>query len=139
MSGELAKPNISIPRGTLQAVFATLTTYVVTAFLLCLTCSRHLLQSNYLIFVDLNMSSTIILVGIFAATFFSSMSNMLGASRVLNRLAHDKLFGMLLQPATLEVKNGNPVMSVAISWACVVVSIYFANIYSFSLFSLWEP
>lgn len=49
MSGELARPNISIPRGTLQAVFCTLLTYVLTAFLLCLTCSRHLLQSNYLV------------------------------------------------------------------------------------------
>lgn len=49
MSGELARPNVSIPRGTLQAVFATFLTYVLTAFLLCLTCSRNLLQSNYLV------------------------------------------------------------------------------------------
>lgn len=49
MSGELARPNVSIPRGTLQAVFTTFLTYMLTAFLLCLTCSRNLLQNNNLV------------------------------------------------------------------------------------------
>jgi len=49
MSGELARPNVSIPRGTLQAVFTTLLTYILTAFLLCLSCSRQLLQADYLV------------------------------------------------------------------------------------------
>ncbi|KAI1721962.1 amino acid permease domain-containing protein [Ditylenchus destructor] len=50
------------------------------------------------------------------------MSNMIGASRVLNRLAQDKLFGLLLQPATVEFgPSGNPVISVVISWLCVVL------------------
>lgn len=61
------------------------------------------------------------MLGIFAATFFSSMSNLIGASRVLNRLAQDKLFGMILQPAAVEVGSGNPIISVIISWSCVVV------------------
>lgn len=46
---------------------------------------------------------------------------MIGASRVLNRVAHDKLFGYLLHPAKIEVGGGNPVASVIISWICVVV------------------
>ncbi|KAI6197106.1 hypothetical protein M3Y94_01185800 [Aphelenchoides besseyi] len=120
VSGELARPNISIPRGTLQAIFATCLTYLLTALLLCLTCSRELLQSDYMVMVDVNISSSLIMAGIGAAVFFSSMSNMLGASRVLNRLAHDKLFGLLLQPAAVESKSGNPVISVIISWLAVV-------------------
>lgn len=117
---ELAKPNISIPRGTLQAVFCTLATYLLTSLLLTLTCSRKLLHSDYLIMVEISILPSLIMLGIFAATFFSSMSNLLGASRVLNRVAHDKLFGLLLQPATVETKSGNPVISVFISWICVV-------------------
>lgn len=49
MSGELARPNVSIPRGTLQAVFTTFLIYLLTSFLLCLTCSRDLLQNNNLV------------------------------------------------------------------------------------------
>uniref|UniRef100_A0A914E1C6 Solute carrier family 12 member 9 n=1 Tax=Acrobeloides nanus TaxID=290746 RepID=A0A914E1C6_9BILA len=122
MSGELARPNISIPRGTLQAVFCTLMVYLLTAFLLCITCSRKLLQSDYLVMVDINVLPSCIMLGVFIATFFSSMSNMLGASRVLNRLAQDKLFGLILKPASYEVgSSGNPVISVIISWICVVL------------------
>ncbi|KAL3090371.1 hypothetical protein niasHS_006823 [Heterodera schachtii] len=122
MSGELARPNVSIPRGTLQAVFATLLTYVLTAFLLCLSCSRDLLQGNYMAMVDISSVPSLIMLGIFVATFFSSMSNLIGASRVLTRFAQDKLFGALLRPATIEVgSKRNPIISVIISWVCVVM------------------
>lgn len=50
-NGFLARPNVSIPRGTLQAVFTTFLTYVLTAFLLCLSCSRELLQGDYMVSV----------------------------------------------------------------------------------------
>lgn len=120
VSGELKNPAIAIPRGTLQAVFVTLMVYILTAFLLCVTCSRDLLKNDYLVMVDIDIPA-LIFVGIFAATFFSSMSNLTGASRVLQRLAQDKLFGMLLAPACHETKSGNPVVSVIISWVCVVL------------------
>ncbi|KAK6104225.1 Amino acid permease family protein [Brugia pahangi] len=121
MSGELARPCTSIPRGTVQAVFVTLFVYIITAFFTAATCSRELLQSNYSVMMNVNISPLFILIGIFSTTFFSSMSNMIGASRVLNRVAHDKLFGYLLHPAKIEVSGGNPVASVIISWICVVL------------------
>lgn len=47
MSGDLAYPSVSIPRGTVQAVFVTLAVYILTAFFTAATCSRKLLQSDY--------------------------------------------------------------------------------------------
>ena len=47
MSGELARPSISIPRGTVQAVFTTFSVYILTAFLMACTASRNLLQNDY--------------------------------------------------------------------------------------------
>uniref|UniRef100_F1KUJ3 Solute carrier family 12 member 9 n=1 Tax=Ascaris suum TaxID=6253 RepID=F1KUJ3_ASCSU len=121
MSGELARPSVSIPRGTVQAVVATLVVYILTAFLTAGSCSRYLLQSDYAEMMNVNISPWFILVGIFSTTFFSSMSNMIGSSRVLNRVAHDKLFGFLLHPAKIEIASGNPVVSVIIAWICVVL------------------
>ncbi|CAI5442281.1 unnamed protein product [Caenorhabditis angaria] len=121
MSGELARPSVSIPRGTVQAVFTTLIIYIMTALLMASTASRHLLQNDYTVMMDTNFQRWFILIGIFSTTLFSSMSNLIGSSRVLNRLSHDKLFGCLLRPAKIEIGDRNPVVSVVISWICVVL------------------
>ncbi|CCD72774.1 Solute carrier family 12 member 9 [Caenorhabditis elegans] len=121
MSGELARPSVSIPRGTVQAVFMTLFVYVMTAFLMATTSSRYLLQNDYTVMMDTNFHRVFILIGIFSTTLFSSMSNLIGSSRVLNRLSHDKLFGCLLRPAKIEIGDRNPVVSVVITWMCVVL------------------
>lgn len=47
MSGELAKPSVSIPKGTVQAVLFTLGVYIITAFTTASTCSRYLLHNDY--------------------------------------------------------------------------------------------
>ncbi|WKX96227.1 hypothetical protein Q1695_012573 [Nippostrongylus brasiliensis] len=120
MSGELARPSVSIPRGTLQAVLTTLLVYIMTAFLMAATSSRYLLQNDYTVMMDTNFQRWFILIGIFSTTLFSSMSNLIGSSRVLNRLSHDKLFGCLLRPAKIEIGDRNPVVSVIITWLCVV-------------------
>ncbi|PIC49677.1 hypothetical protein B9Z55_008207 [Caenorhabditis nigoni] len=121
MSGELARPSVSIPRGTVQAVFTTLFAYIATAFLMAATSSRYLLQNDYTVMMDTNFHRIFILIGIFSTTLFSSMSNLIGSSRVLNRLSHDKLFGCLLRPAKIEIGDRNPVVSVVITWICVVL------------------
>ncbi|CAB3404633.1 unnamed protein product [Caenorhabditis bovis] len=121
MSGELARPSVSIPRGTVQAVFMTLFVYIMTAFLMASTSSRYLLQNDYTVMMDTNFNRIFILIGIFSTTLFSSMSNLIGSSRVLNRLSHDKLFGCLLRPAKIEIGDRNPVVSVVITWICVVL------------------
>lgn len=121
MSGDLARPSVSIPRGTVQAVISTLFVYIATAFLMASTSSRYLLQNDYTVMMDTNFQRWFILIGIFSTTLFSSMSNLIGSSRVLNRLSHDKLFGCLLRPAKIEIGDRNPVVSVVITWFCVVL------------------
>ncbi|VDK50448.1 unnamed protein product [Cylicostephanus goldi] len=70
--------------------------------------------------MDTNFQRWFILIGVFSTTLFSSMSNLIGSSRVLNRLSHDKLFGCLLRPAKIEIGDRNPIVSVIITWLCVV-------------------
>uniref|UniRef100_A0A1I7XTS9 AA_permease domain-containing protein n=1 Tax=Heterorhabditis bacteriophora TaxID=37862 RepID=A0A1I7XTS9_HETBA len=67
--------------------------------------------------VDLNQNITAEYTGFRTCNDYCSSS---GSSRVLNRLSHDKLFGCLLRPATIEIGDRNPVVSVIITWLFVV-------------------
>ncbi|KRX99318.1 Solute carrier family 12 member 9 [Trichinella pseudospiralis] len=119
MSGELKQPNISIPKGTLQALLATFLVYFLTTFLIGASCSNVLLQNNYIVMQNINVWPPFIFIGIVAATLAAALSNLIGASRVLFRLAVDRLFGVLLHVATFH-SGGNPVMAVFMSWILVV-------------------
>lgn len=121
MSGELKQPDVSIPRGTLQAVTMTYAVYIVTAILLGAASSGYLLRNDYTVLMDINLWPPFILIAIFATTLFSSMSNLLGASRVISRVGEDRLFGFLLKPTTVYFGDRNPIFSVIIGWALAVV------------------
>ncbi|KAG7296841.1 hypothetical protein JYU34_019697 [Plutella xylostella] len=55
------------------------------------------------------------------ATFSAGLSNLIGASRVLEALAKDDIFGVLLRPVV--PRGNNPVAAVIISWLLVQVGI----------------
>ncbi|XP_050685118.1 solute carrier family 12 member 9 isoform X2 [Leptidea sinapis] len=121
MSGELKSPSRSIPLGTLTALLFTGISYVLLTFLTAATCSRALLQNNYVYLLPINIWKPFIAVGMLTATFSAGLSNLIGASRVLEALAKDNIFGFLLRP--MVSRSGNPVMAVVMSWLLVQVGI----------------
>lgn len=58
-------------------------------------------------------------VGTLTATFSTAMSNLIGASRVLEALAKDQMFGRWLNWVRWGTWRGNPMAAVAASWALV--------------------
>ncbi|XP_076472572.1 LOW QUALITY PROTEIN: solute carrier family 12 member 9-like [Babylonia areolata] len=119
MSGELKDPSKAIPKGTLSAVAFTFFTYVIMTLLLAGSCDRFLLQNNYVFLQEINVWPPFVVIGIFAATLSAALGNLIGASRILEALANDQLFGMLLKPATITTSSGNPYVAVLISWFLV--------------------
>ncbi|CAH2061012.1 unnamed protein product, partial [Iphiclides podalirius] len=121
MSGELKEPSRSIPSGTLWALLFTALSYCALSLLSAATCSRGLLQNNYVYLLPINVWPPFIALGMLMATFSAGLSNLIGASRVLEALAKDNIYGFLLKP--MASNNGNPVMAVLASWLLVQVGI----------------
>ncbi|XP_041983839.1 solute carrier family 12 member 9 isoform X2 [Aricia agestis] len=121
MSGELKNPSRSIPAGTLAALLFTAVAYVALTLLTGATCSRGLLINDYVYLLPINIWPPFIAVGMLVATFSAGLSNLIGASRVLEALAKDNIFGFLLRPMVSE--SGNPVAAVIASWLLVQIGI----------------
>jgi potassium/chloride transporter 9 len=70
-----------------------------------------------------------ITVGVFAATLSAALSTLIGASRVLQALAKDRLFSGILHPFTWTVgKNKEPLPAVLFSWFIVQMTLFLGRL-----------
>ncbi|XP_052864706.1 solute carrier family 12 member 9 [Anopheles cruzii] len=119
MSGELKNPSKSIPAGTLSAVLFTFLCYMALAVLIAATTTGTLLQNNFLFLGPINLWPTFVTIGILTATFSTGLSNLIGASRVMEALAKDRVFGSLMNFVVKGTYKSNPIAAVIASWMLV--------------------
>ncbi|XP_037709984.1 solute carrier family 12 member 9 [Drosophila subpulchrella] len=119
MSGELKNPSKSIPWGTLSAVAFTFVSYIILSFLMSCTTPYLTMQNNYLFLMPVNLWPPFTAIGILTATFSTSLSNLIGSSRILEALSKDQVFGSLLNFVIHGTWKGNPIAAVAVSWCLV--------------------
>nr|XP_014346148.1 PREDICTED: solute carrier family 12 member 9 isoform X2 [Latimeria chalumnae] len=124
MSGELKDPSSAIPKGTIIAVVYTFIIYLLLFFMISFTCDRVLLQEDYGFFRNINVWPPFVIIGIYSTSLSASMSTLIGASRILHALAKDDLFGVVLAPAKISSKGGNPWVAVLYTWVLVQVVLF---------------
>jgi amino acid transporter len=95
MSGDLRNPAKSIPNGTLTSIAFTGVVYVAMAILLGGAVSRETLQTDNMVIREVAVFGPLITAGIFAATLSSAIGSMMGAPRILQALARDRIFKRL--------------------------------------------
>lgn len=125
MSGDLAKPSQSIPRGTLLAVAFTAVIYLSQAWLLGCTRPSSELIDNNMVIRDIARWPMLITAGVFAATLSSALGSMMGAPRILQAFARDEVFDSLNFFGAGSGPLGEPrratVLTFIISQACILL------------------
>ncbi|XP_043245885.1 solute carrier family 12 member 9-like [Amphibalanus amphitrite] len=119
MSGELANPGRSIPWGTLPAQAISFCTYLLLFVLTAATCSHFLLANNFIYMMGINYWSGFVFIGIILATVSASLSNLMGASRVLDALVKDRLWGDLQRLVVATTWRANPLGALTVCFVGV--------------------
>jgi len=116
-SGELKKPEANIPKGTLWAIGVSMTVYLIMALFCGAVATRGEggLHDNVLIMEDISFWGPLILFGVYAATFTSALASLVGAPRILLRIAKDGLFNFLTPFAKVNQK-GEPLRGYAVAF-----------------------
>jgi amino acid transporter len=128
MSGDLRDPARSIPRGTLAAVFVTAVVYASQAIFLGGSRSRTALVDDTMIMADIALLPAFIAAGVFAATISSALGSMMGAPRILQSLARDRLFPRLGPLGVLSGKKGEPRRAILVTFLIAEAGILLANL-----------
>jgi amino acid transporter len=108
MSGDLVDPGKSIPLGTFLAVGISIVVYFSVAVLLAATVPNSILAEDYSAMKSVSAIGFFIDAGVIAATLSSAMASFMGAPRILQSLAADRIFTVLTPFAKVSQPTGNP-------------------------------
>lgn len=108
MSGDLQDPGKSIPRGTFWAVGLSLLTYFSVALVFAGALPNAYLATHYDAMKAVALNTYVVDAGVIAATLSSALASFMGAPRILQSLASDKVFPQLDFFAKTHRISGNP-------------------------------
>ncbi len=128
MSGDLKDPGKSLPRGTFFAVGLSTLVYVIVAFLFAGGLPREVLSGDYASMKRVASVGFVIDAGVIAATLSSGMASFLGAPRILQSLAQDRIFPFLLPFARGAGATGNPRRGVLLSCGIAFATVALGNL-----------
>jgi len=115
MSGDLKNAGKSLPLGTFCAVALSIVIYLSVAVLFAASQPLAVLAADYGAMADISYWSPLITGGVVAATLSSAMASFLGAPRILQSLARDKIFSFLSPFAQGSGPAENPRRGVLLS------------------------
>lgn len=128
MSGDLRDPGTALPKGTFAAVGLSTVVYVSVAVLLAGAASQAVLIDDTGVMGSVAWFGPLIDAGVIAATLSSAMASFLGAPRILQSLAHDRVFPVLQPFAKVHPTTGNPRRGVLLSMVIALATIGLGNL-----------
>lgn len=128
MSGDLADPGKSLPLGTFLAVGVSILVYFAVAVLFAGNMPLADLQADYGAMGRVAAWGFLIDAGVIAATLSSAMASFLGAPRILQSLAADRIFSFLAPFAKGYGPTQNPRRGVLLSLVIALLTIAMGNL-----------
>ncbi|KAF4538551.1 Cation chloride cotransporter [Lasiodiplodia theobromae] len=116
MSGDLKAPSKSIPSGTLYGLALTFAAYTVVIISMAASITRVSLYNNENVIQAVNISGTLVLLGEFASTFFSTLMGVIGSAKLLQALARDKLIPGLSTFAQGTKGAHEPILAIGLTY-----------------------
>jgi len=115
MSGDLADPRKSLPRGTFAAVALSLVVYTAAAVLFVAGAPLGVLAADYDAFRNFSLWPPLFDAGVVAATLSSALASFLGAPRILQAMARDEILPVLSPFGRGAGKADNPRRAVVLT------------------------
>lgn len=115
MSGDLKDAGKSLPAGTFYAVGLSILVYFSVAVLFAGSRPLQFLSTDYRAMGDISEWAILVDAGVIAATLSSAIASFLGAPRILQSLAKDKIFPVLNVFAVGTGATENPRKGVLLS------------------------
>lgn len=91
MSGDLKDPKKSIPFGSIMAILVGLVVYISLAFFFAYTVNSDTLSDDPNVLLKISWIPELVIAGIWGATLSSALGSILGAPRILQATATDKI------------------------------------------------
>lgn len=123
MSGDLKDPGKSLPLGTFSAVGLSIIVYFAVAIVFAGAMPNDILMRDYGAMNRVASIGFLIGAGVIGATLSSAMASFLGAPRILQSLAADRIFPVLLPFSQGVGPTNNPRRGVLLSSAIAFATI----------------
>ncbi|MGK7394753.1 MAG: hypothetical protein ACNS62_09270 [Candidatus Cyclobacteriaceae bacterium M3_2C_046] len=91
MSGDLQNPKKSIPTGSISAIVVGFLVYIGLAFFFAYTVNESLLAGDSQVLLKISWVPELVIAGIWGATLSSALGSILGAPRILQATAVDRI------------------------------------------------
>ncbi|MFA6769568.1 MAG: hypothetical protein WCR71_00150 [Bacteroidales bacterium] len=91
MSGDLKDARKDIPRGVIASILAALLVYVALSFFLSFTVESEMLVSDPNVLFKISLVPQLVIAGVLGATLSSALGSILGAPRILQAVAKDRI------------------------------------------------
>lgn len=128
MSGDLKDPGKSLPLGTFLAVGVSIAFYFGSAVLFAGVLSNQELVADYTAMKRIARFSALIDTGVIDATLSSAVASFLGAPRILQSLASDRIFPFLSIFSKGFGPAGNPRRAVLLATGIGFAAVWLGNL-----------